>query len=134
MASVKTMRSNRSWLVDDAYAALKAAILANDYTSGQHISAQDIAARLGMSRTPVQEAALRLQQEGLLDILPKRGIRIRSLTHEDISEIYDVLIALEGHAAAMLAAQPEEKRRNACARLAEDTDNMAGAIARGDRA
>lgn len=130
--SVNTSAVPASTLVSSAYAALKAAILANDYPAGHQIAAQELADRLGMSRTPVQEAALRLQQEGLLDILPKRGIRIRAISPEDIAEIYEVLIALEGQAAARIAASAPTARNAAVTALKEATDGMAKALAAGD--
>lgn len=124
----------RSWLVDEAYAALRKAILANEYPPGHQVGAQELAARLGMSRTPVQEAALRLQQEGLVEIVPKRGIRITALTPADIAEIYEVIIALEGAAARRIAGLPEAARAGAVDALAAATDRMAEALARDDRA
>ena len=104
-------QTSRSWLVDEAYGALKDAILANEYPPGHQVSAQELALRFGMSRTPVQEAALRLQQEGLVEILPKRGIRIRALSSEDIAENYDVVIAIEAGAAERIAALPLRGQR-----------------------
>lgn len=124
----------RSWLVDDAYRALKEAILANDYPPGHQVSAQELALRFGMSRTPVQEAALKLQQEGLLDILPKRGIRIRALSAEDVAEIYDVIIALESRAAEIITTLPAPDRTVAAQALAGSTNAMAAALAKNDLA
>ena len=123
----------RSWLVDEAYAALRGAILANEYPPGHQVSAQELALRFGMSRTPVQEAALRLQQEGLVEIVPKRGIRIRALTAEDLTEIYDVVIAIEALAAERIAGMDSAARRRAGEGLAAETDRMAAALAAGDR-
>lgn len=126
--------NGRAWLVDEAYAALKQAILANEYAPGHQVSAQELALRFGMSRTPVQEAALRLQQEGLLEILPKRGIRIRAMSPEDISEIYDVLIAIEASASEMIAGMPPPRRTAAADALARETDRMEAALAKQDLA
>ena len=124
----------RSWLVDQAYAALRSAILASDYPPGHQVSAQELALRFGMSRTPVQEAALRLQQEGLLEILPKRGIRILALAPEDIREIYDVLIAIEASAAETIATFTTETRHRVADRLDVATAAMAHALVTGDLA
>lgn len=126
--------NGRAWLVDEAYAALKQAILANEYAPGHQVSAQELALRFGMSRTPVQEAALRLQQEGLVEILPKRGIRIRAMSPEDISEIYDVLIAIEASAAEIIAAMLPAQRHAAADVLAQETDRMQAALAAQDLA
>ncbi len=60
-----------------------------------------------MSRTPVHEAIIRLQEEGLVQVLSRRGVLICPISADDIREIYDVLIAVEGMAAALLAGLAE---------------------------
>ena len=106
-----TTAEKRPSLVDDAYAAMKEAIRESTFPPGYQASAQEIALRLGMSRTPVHEASLKLQEEGLVRIVPKRGIVICALAPDDIREIYDVIIAIEGRAAELVAALPEAERR-----------------------
>lgn len=122
----------RSWLVDQAYDALREAILDNEYPPGHQVSAQELAERFGMSRTPVQEAALRLQQEGLVEIVPKRGIRIRALSLEDIAEIYAVIIAVEASAAEIIATQDDAQRAAAADALEAENERMASALKTGD--
>ena len=60
----------RPSLVDGAYDALKGAIRNNVFAPGYQGSEQEIASQLGMSRTPVHEAIIRLQEEGLVRVLP----------------------------------------------------------------
>jgi DNA-binding GntR family transcriptional regulator len=121
-------------LVEAAYAALKTAIRDSVFPPGYQASAGELALRLGVSRTPVHEAALRLQEEGLVRILPKRGILIRALAPDDIREIYEVLIAIEA-AAAENAARLGAAERGALVRaLSEATDRMAHRLADGDLA
>src|ERR1044071_2040484 len=86
-------------LVDDAYRALKDAIRENTFPPGYQGSEQEIATRLGMSRTPVHEAVIRLQEEGLVRVLPRRGVVVCAISAEDMREIYGVIIALEAAAA-----------------------------------
>ena len=121
-------------LVDDAYAAMKAAILDSSFAPGYQASEQEIALMLGMSRTPVHEAAIRLQEDGLVKVLPRRGILIRALAPDDMREIYDVLIAIEGRAAALVCGLPGEARAQIAATLTRHTDAMAEARRRGDLA
>src|SRR4051794_4094051 len=80
-------------LVDEAYQALKTAIRDNVFPPGHQAAEPEIARQLGMSRTPVHEAIIRLQEEGLVQVLPRRGILICPISGEDMREIYDVLIA-----------------------------------------
>src|SRR3954464_10322053 len=97
-------------LVDDAYAALKEAIRENMFPPGYQGSEQEIATRLGMSRTPVHEAVIRLQEEGLGRVMTRRGVQVCPVSPEDMREIYDVIIALEAVAAELLAGRPQADR------------------------
>ncbi|MCJ2075373.1 GntR family transcriptional regulator [Methylobacterium sp. E-041] len=124
----------RPSLVDDAYAAMKEEIRESRFPPGYQASEQEIALRLGMSRTPVHEAAIRLQEDGLVRILSRKGIVICALAPADMREIYDVVIAVEGRAAALIAGLPEAEREAAAARLAAATTAMAEARAAGDHA
>lgn len=63
----------------------------------------ELAQNLGMSRTPVREALLVLEAQGLLDVRPRKGVRIKPLTADDLIEVYDILIELESAAAAYAA-------------------------------
>jgi DNA-binding GntR family transcriptional regulator len=119
-------------LVDDAYAAMRAAIRDASFAPGYQASEQEIALRLGMSRTPVHEAAIRLQEDGLVRVLPRKGILILALAPDDMREIYDVIIAVEGRAAELVAALPEAERLAAAQVLDAHTDAMADAHEKGD--
>jgi DNA-binding GntR family transcriptional regulator len=122
----------RTSLVDDAYAALRAAIRDASFAPGYQASEQEIALRLGMSRTPVHEAAIRLQEDGLVRVLPRKGILILALAPDDMREIYDVVIAMDGRAAEIVAGLPDPERLAAAQALDAQTDMMAQAHARGD--
>ena len=97
-------------LVDDANTALKDAIRQGVLPSGYQGSEQEIAGKLNMSRTPVHEAIIRLQSEGLVKVLSKRGVFICTISPDDMREIYDVIIACESMAAELLAGLPEFER------------------------
>jgi DNA-binding GntR family transcriptional regulator len=122
----------RPSLVDDAYAKMKEEILESRFAPGFQASEQEIALRLGMSRTPVHEAAIRLQEDGLIRVLPRRGILILALAPDDMREIYDVIIAIEGRAAELLAGLPDLERESVAAELAGHTATMAEAKQAGD--
>jgi DNA-binding GntR family transcriptional regulator len=82
---------------------LKRLIFSGELSADSNHLESELAARLGMSRTPVREAALRLESLGLLQVRPRKGVRISALCEQDMREIYDLLIRLEGHAAARAA-------------------------------
>src|SRR3954451_23592177 len=120
--------SKRPTLVDDAYRALKAAIRDNVFPPGYQGSEQEIASRLGMSRTPVHEAIIRLQEEGLVRVLARRGVVVSPIAPEDMAEIYDVIIALESMAAELLAGLPADERSRIADALDTATTSMEEAL------
>ena len=126
-------RRKPSSLADTAYAALKRSILDADLPPGHHASEQEVAAMLGMSRTPVHEAALRLQHEGLVEVLPRRGVRVLPLGAAEIRDLYQVIVALEGAAAALLAVRGAAGGP-ARAEMTEATEAMERALSAGDAA
>jgi DNA-binding GntR family transcriptional regulator len=123
---------SKAGLVDAAYQAIKLAIRENVFPPGYQAAEAEIARQLGMSRTPVHEAMTRIQEEGLVRILPRRGILVCALAQEDIEEIYEVIIALEGAAAERIASHPAKAREPVLKRLEEATLAMAQALAEDD--
>jgi DNA-binding GntR family transcriptional regulator len=124
--------SRKPSLVEEAYAALKQAIRDNVFAPGYQGSEQEIAVRLGMSRTPVHEAIIRLQEDGLVRVLSKRGVLVCPLAPEDVREIYDVIIAIESMAAELLASLPEPERHSVADDLEAATACMEAALSADD--
>jgi DNA-binding GntR family transcriptional regulator len=120
-------------LVENAYVALKAAILSNTFPPGYQAAESDVAAQLGMSRTPVHEAAIRLQAEGLVEVQSRKGILVCAISPRDIREIYELTMALEGMAAEVLALQPRSAAKDLVLdRLEAETRSMEAALKKGD--
>jgi DNA-binding GntR family transcriptional regulator len=86
-----------------AYRRLKRLILDNEIAAGSQMLELEAAARLGMSRTPVREAMVRLEQEGMVELRPRHGMRVLPISPDALAEIYDILTALEGMAAEVAA-------------------------------
>ena len=78
-------------------------ILDGELAAGTDHLESELAERLGMSRTPVREATLMLAQQGLLEVRPRRGVRIAALSVHDMEEIYAILTELESLAAETAA-------------------------------
>lgn len=96
---------------DLAYRRIKAAIVSGEFPAGDYTLEPELALKLGMSRTPVHEALVRLQDEGWVELVPRRGMRVAPLSVRDIREITEVLACLEVEAAERAAARrlpPEE--------------------------
>lgn len=113
-----------------AIQALRTKIFAGDLAAGSDHLESELADLLEMSRTPVREAVLTLEGQGLLEMRPRKGVRILPLSPDDMAEIYDVLTQLESHAAEC-AAQAGYSDED-LAQLAQAIDDMDTAIAASD--
>lgn len=82
-------------VTDQVYQLLRTKILNQEFAPGQKLSAEELASRLGVSRTPVHDAFVLLATEGLVEIIPRRGTFVTDLTVDDIAETMDVRRALE---------------------------------------
>ena len=82
-------------LRERAYQAIKEQILDSRYAPGSMLSEAQLAADLDISRTPIREALRQLATNGLVEILPKRGVLISRLTLEDVVEVYQLREQLE---------------------------------------
>lgn len=78
---------------------LREMIFSGELAAGSDHLESELAHLLSMSRTPVREAVLTLAGQGLLELRPRKGVRILPLSPDDMSEIYDVLTELESLAA-----------------------------------
>ena len=70
----------------------------------------ELAERLGMSRTPIREATIMLEAHGLLDVQPRKGVRIKAISVQDMADIYEILTELESLAAQRAAARKPDKK------------------------
>ena len=61
-------------------------IMRGDFAAGFHLQEVPLAERMGVSRTPIRAALMRLEQEGLLEALPNGGYAVKTFTERDISE------------------------------------------------
>lgn len=118
--------ASKSTRVDDAYERLKAEILANRLPAGFQATEPEIAERLKMSRTPVREALIRLQGEGLVELIPRRGARVLPVAPNDMRDIYQLLTILEPESAATVARAGVNRRQLAA--LERATDEMERAL------
>ena len=125
--TVAERKAGRS-LYDRAYDLLKEMILKGDLSPGFSALEKEMADRLGMSRTPVREALIRLENDGLIEVLPRRGFRVSQIHMEDIREIFQVLSVLEVAAGEILAEQSDEARNPAIENLDQAVDDMAAAL------
>lgn len=91
-------------LVDVAYEQIKTLLLTNS-SLPVLLSEQGLADQLGFSKTPVREALHRLAQEGLLEMIPRRGYLVPRMTATDMRDIFEAREAIEGMAARLAASR-----------------------------
>lgn len=84
---------------------IREAIIDGRLAPGQRLKEEELAQELGMSRTPVREALLLLQSEGLVDSVPRRGATVRSYALDDLDDMYQLRAVLEGYAARRAATR-----------------------------
>ena len=88
---------------ETAYAVLREAIVTNTLRPGTRLRADDLAKKLGVSKTPVREALRKLQAEDLITVQPGNALTVKSISEEQLFEIYYTREALEGMAARLAA-------------------------------
>ena len=91
-----------------AYDAIRDRILSGTIRSGDRLRETALGAELGLSRTPIREAIRRLEQDGLLEHVPHRGVVVRTLDAQQITELYLIRAVLEGTAARLAAQHASE--------------------------
>ena len=78
-----------------AYEVLKRAIISGEIPAGERIVETDYAERLHISRTPLREALRKLERDGLVEYVLRRGVIVKAFTLKDVDEIYTIRNALE---------------------------------------
>ncbi len=94
---------------DVATELLRNAILDGRLAPGQRLKEEELARSLGISRTPVREALVMLEAEGLIDAAPNRGAIVRSHSAEELDDLYQLRALLEGHAARRAAGHAKDE-------------------------
>jgi len=92
-------------LSERVYQSFKRDIITGIYPPGEALSEKDLAERYNSSRTPVREAALRLQQDNLLQVVPNRGYFITKISVQDLIQLYEYRTAVECACAELAATK-----------------------------
>ena len=88
---------------------IRDAILKGSLRPGERVSEPELAERFGISRTPICEAFRQLELEGYLEVIPRKGAVVASLSERDVVEFYGIKSILEGHAARIAAERMTER-------------------------
>lgn len=118
-------------LKPDAYLQVRSHLLGGTVRPGQRLSHRALAKDLGLSRSPVREALLALEAEGLIEHRPQSGAYLREVSPRELEELYDMREVIEPYAASRAAAAADAPQR---ARLRRSCADFAAIAARADLA
>jgi DNA-binding GntR family transcriptional regulator len=121
---------------DRAYAHVKERLLDGRFAAGTLLSENDLAQRLGVSRTPVRHAIVRLEAEGLLELYPKRGALVVPVSPSEADDVLEARLLLERHCARRAALVGRPLGAELEAAIAEQDESVAAGgagFARADR-
>ncbi len=96
--------------MDDAYEQIKDRIIDLRMSPGSSFSESGLASELGIGKTPVREALVRLELEGLVEVIPRSGYRVAPVTLKDARDLLDLRALLEAEAARLAAGHAEDGR------------------------
>lgn len=116
-------------LTDTVLQHLRDAIVSGRYALGAQLSERQLAQDMGVSKTPVRESLVILQQEGLVTIAPQRGVFVFTLSAREVVAICEFRLAIESTAVRLAM---ERNREGLAADIAAVVADMAAARARGD--
>lgn len=116
-------------LQHSAYREIKQRIVTLSYKPGEHINTAQICQQLRIGRTPVHLAIHRLESEGMIDILPRRGIVVRPVDRAEMMEFVEARLMIEPQVAALAAVRASDRE---FAAMRATLDRMVPCLERGD--
>jgi DNA-binding GntR family transcriptional regulator len=107
-------------LTERAYQAISTAIANLEFKPGEALKQDHLARWLSISRTPVREALRRLEQDGIIQTLPGRGLVVTELTIKDVEDMLEMLRLMDAHAAELAAQRRTQEQADRLAGVARD--------------
>lgn len=107
----------------NSYEQLKAKIIEGHLDPGKRLTEEHLAKELGVSRTPIREALRRLETEGLIKPLAKRGFVVAGGSEEEVKELFEIRAVLEGYSLRVICGSVSEeifRELNRCIHKAEE--------------
>ncbi len=112
-------------LLDRAYNEIKFRIITCRYRPGEVLSEATISLELGIGRTPVHQAIHRLTMDGLVSIMPRKGVMVRPISIDEAMEIIGVRLVTECYCARLAAARADESELQHLKSLVESSEKVA---------
>ena len=130
--ATKPTAAGRGAAKDRAHDYVKRQVLTGGFPGGELISEGEVAAALGMSRTPVREAFLRLEAEGLLRLYPQRGALVVPVSSEEARAVIEARLVLEQFAAAKVIGRGPAAWASVSERLSAQLERQRDAAAKSE--
>jgi DNA-binding GntR family transcriptional regulator len=122
--ATRPIGSGRGAAKDRALEYVKTSVLTGAFRGGELISEGEVASALGMSRTPVREAFLRLEAEGLLRLYPQRGALVVPVSPEEVRAVIEARLVLEQFAAKKVVRRSPAARAAAFERMSRELERQ----------
>lgn len=122
--ALRSITTQRRRLADEVYDQLVRAIMDREIGPDDRLVQEKLAAELDISRTPVREALLRLEKEGVLHLANSGGFRLAKISEEETLELYQARAAIEGQAARILTARNDPEELDGLRALITKTEDM----------
>ena len=107
---------------DKVYEYIKEAIVQGVYKSGDRIIERELADQLNVSRTPIREALFRLESQGFVKTVPRKGVVVSKLSPDEAVEIFMILSAIESLTMKLAAQRASEAERAELDRIIAEID------------
>ena len=107
-------------LRDVVFQTLRKAIITGKLSPGERLMEISLAKELGVSRTPVREAIRKLELEGLVVMVPRKGARVAGITEDNLQDVMEVRSALEEFAVILACRRIDEEGKAAMIKAHED--------------
>ena len=107
-------------LTERAYQAISSAIANLEFKPGEALKQDHLARWLSISRTPVREALRRLEQDGIIQTVPGRGLVVTELTIKDVEDMLEMLRLMDAHAAELAAQRRTQEQADRLAAVARE--------------
>ena len=122
----RALPPERQRLADRVYRQVLDAVVAGFLPPGGRIIQERLAAEINVSRTPVREALLQLERESILIRSGSGGFAVRSVTEQEVREVYATREAIEGHAARLVAEHRDTAALDRIAAVVEAEESLTG--------
>ena len=107
-------------LRDVVFESLRTAILEGKLKSGQRLMEVQLAEQLGVSRTPIREAIRKLELEGLVIMLPRKGAYVADMSFKDLIDVLEIRASLDGLAASLASGRRRDEDIEGLEKLARE--------------